>query len=84
MRHVPAIDSTGLNVLRDLIRRTRHDRTLVLISEVQNQPLLAMRRSGLLDEIGQDNVLGTIDLALAIGQQHLIGRPPTPVNAAAV
>jgi hypothetical protein len=55
-----------------------------LISEVQNQPLLAMRRSGLLDEIGQDNVLGTIDLALAIGQQHLIGRPPTPVNAAAV
>jgi SulP family sulfate permease len=84
MRHVPAIDSTGLNVLRDLVRRTRHDRTLVLISELQNQPLLAMRRSGLLDEIGQDNVLGTIDLALAIGQQHLIGRPPTPVSAAAV
>lgn len=84
MRHVPAIDSTGLNVLRDLIRRTRHDRTLVLISELQNQPLLAMRRSGLLDEIGQDNVVGTIDLALAIGQQYLAGRPPTPINAAAI
>jgi len=84
MRHVPAIDSTGLNVLRDLIRRTRHDRTLVLISELQSQPLLAMRRSGLLDEIGQDNVVGTIDLALAIGQQDLVGRPSTPINAAAV
>jgi SulP family sulfate permease len=84
MRHVPAIDSTGLNVLRDLIRRTRHDRTLVLISELQSQPLLAMRRSGLLDEIGQDNVVGTIDLALAIGQQYLVGRPSTPVNAATV
>jgi len=84
LRHVPAIDSTGLNVLRDLIRRTRHDRTLVLISELQNQPLLAMRRSGLLDEIGQDNVVGTIDLALAIGQQYLVGRPSTPINAAAI
>src|SRR5678815_2750332 len=38
MRRVPAIDSTGLNVLRDMIRRTRHDRTLVLISELQSQP----------------------------------------------
>ena len=84
MRHVPAIDSTGLNVLRDLVRRTTHDRTLVLISELQSQPLLAMRRSGLLDEIGQDNVVGTIDLALAIAQQHLIGRPQTPIDVAAV
>ena len=84
LRHVPAIDSTGLNVLRDMIRRTRHDRTLVLISELQSQPLLAMRRSGLLDEIGQDNVVGTIDLALAIGQQYMVGRPPTPVNAPVV
>jgi sulfate permease, SulP family len=84
MRHVPAIDSTGLNVLRDLVRRTRHDRTLVLISELQNQPLVAMRRSGLLDEIGQDNVVGTIDLALAFAQQHLIGRRQTPIDAAAV
>jgi sulfate permease, SulP family len=84
MRHVPAIDSTGLNVLRDLVRRTRHDRTLVLISELQNQPLVAMRRSGLLDEIGQDNVVGTIDLALAFAQQHLTGRPQTPIDAAAV
>jgi SulP family sulfate permease len=84
MRHVPAIDSTGLNVLRDLVRRTRKDRTLVLISELHHQPLLAMRRSGLLDEIGQDNVVGTIDLALAIGQQYLIGHPPTPTSAPAV
>ena len=84
MRHVPAIDSTGLNVLRDLIRRTRHDRTLVLISELQSQPLMAMRRSGLLDYVGQDNVAGTIDLALALGQQFLLGRAPTPVDSAAV
>jgi sulfate permease, SulP family len=78
MRRVPAIDSTGLNVLRDMIRRTRHDRTLVIVSELQNQPLTAIRRSGLLDEIGHDNVCASIDLALATAQHHLIARQPTP------
>ncbi len=78
MRRVPAIDSTGLNVLRDMIRRTRHDRTLVVISELQSQPLMALRRSGLLDEIGHDNVCASIDLALATAQHHLTSRLPTP------
>jgi SulP family sulfate permease len=78
MRHVPAIDSTGLNVLRDLVRRTRHDRTLVLLAELQEQPLAAIRRSGLLAEIGPESVLGTIDLALAVAQQFLLNRRPTP------
>jgi SulP family sulfate permease len=78
MRRVPAIDSTGLNVLRDMIRRTRHDRTLVVVSELQNQPLAAIRRSGLLEEIGHDNVCASIDLALATAQHHLIARQPTP------
>ena len=65
MRHVPAIDSTGLNVLRDLIHRTRKDGTLVILSEPLEQPRNAIRRSGLLDEIGTDNVCPSIDLALA-------------------
>lgn len=78
MRRVPAIDSTGLNVLRDMIHRTRHDRTLVVVSELQNQPLAAIRRSGLLEEIGHDNVCASIDLALATAQHHLIARQPTP------
>jgi SulP family sulfate permease len=78
MRRVPAIDSTGLNVLRDLVRRTRHDRTLVLLAELQEQPLAAVRRSGLLAEIGPESVLGTIDLALAVAQQFLLNRRPTP------
>ena len=73
----------GLNVLRDMIRRTRKDRTLVMVSEPQTQPLAAMRRSGLLDEIGQDNVLSTIDLALAEAQQHLLRRTPTAEMPAA-
>jgi SulP family sulfate permease len=71
MRNVPAIDSTAIHALRDLIRRTRKDRTMVLLSEVRAQPLIALGRSGLLEEIGDDCMLGDIDEALAAARTHL-------------
>lgn len=85
MRDVPAIDSTGMHALRDVVQRSRRDGTLVLLSDVHSQPLVAMTRSGLLDEVGDDNVFGNLDDALdrARGQLglpprgHLAGAPPT-------
>jgi MFS superfamily sulfate permease-like transporter len=65
MRHVPAIDSTAMHALRDLVRRTQRDGTVVFFSDVGTQPLVALERSGLLDEIGQENLFGNIDEALA-------------------
>jgi sulfate permease, SulP family len=75
MRNVPAIDSTAMHALRDLIRRTRKDRTVVLLSDVHAQPLIAMERSGLLQEIGEDYFGENIDEALAAARRHL-GLPP--------
>jgi sulfate permease, SulP family len=65
MRQVPFIDSTGLNVLRDLVRRTQGDGTIVVIAEVQQQPRDALARSGLLDLIGADHVVESLDAALS-------------------
>jgi SulP family sulfate permease len=84
MRHVPAIDSTAMHALRDLVRRTRKDRTLVLLSDVHSQPLIALERSGLLEELGADSLFGNIDDALAAARTHL-GLPaeePPPVPPA--
>jgi SulP family sulfate permease len=81
MRNVPAIDSTAIHALRDLIRRTRKDGTMVLLSEVRSQPLVALGRSGLLEEIGDDCILGDIDEALAAARAHL-GLPPQEGAAA--
>jgi SulP family sulfate permease len=75
MRNVPAIDSTAIHALRDLIRRTRRDGTVVLLSDVHSQPLLALSRSELLAEIGEDHLLGNIDEALAAARRYL-GMPP--------
>jgi SulP family sulfate permease len=77
MRNVPAIDSTGMHVLKDLVHRTRGDGTLVLISDIHTQPLVALGRSAVLDEIGEDNVFGNLDDALDRARQHL-GLAPAP------
>jgi sulfate permease, SulP family len=71
MRNVPAIDSTAMHALRDLIRRTRRDGTLVLLSDVHSQPLIALGRSELLDEIGEDHIFGNVDEALQAARSHL-------------
>jgi SulP family sulfate permease len=71
MRHVPAIDSTGLHALRDLVRRSTKEGTLVILSDVHAQPVVALERSGLYDELGEDNIHGNIDDALNRARQHL-------------
>jgi SulP family sulfate permease len=75
MRNVPAIDSTAMHALRDLVRRTRKDGTLVLLSDVHAQPLVALGRSELLQEIGEHCVYANIDEALTAARRHL-GLPP--------
>jgi SulP family sulfate permease len=71
MRNVPAIDSTGLHALKDVVHRTRRDGTLVLLSDVHTQPLVALGRSAVLDEVGEQNLFGNLDDALDRAREHL-------------
>jgi SulP family sulfate permease len=66
MRNVPAIDSTGLVALRDVIRRFRQGGTRVIVAGVHAQPMAAISRSTLLTELGEENLVGGIDEALAL------------------
>jgi len=71
LRDVPAIDSTGLHALREVARRARRDATLFLLCDVHAQPLVALGRSTLLDEIGEENIYGDIDEALARAREFV-------------
>jgi SulP family sulfate permease len=71
MRNVPVIDSTGLHALRELVRRTRGDKTLVLLADVHAQPMVALMRSDLIDEIGQERLFANLDDALNHARMHL-------------
>jgi SulP family sulfate permease len=79
MRNVPAIDSTGLHALGNVWKRSRDAGTLVLLADVHTQPMMALGRSYLLDEIGDDNIFGNLDDTLNRARAHL-GLPtePTP------
>jgi SulP family sulfate permease len=69
MRNVPAIDSTGLHALTQLARRVRRDGTRIMIAEVHAQPMIALGKSYLIDELGEDNVFGSLDDALEAARQ---------------
>jgi sulfate permease, SulP family len=71
MRHVPAIDSTGMRSLRDVVHRSRGDGTTVLLTEMHSQPLEATRGTPTMDEIGLDNVCPSLDFALARAHDFL-------------
>jgi SulP family sulfate permease len=73
MRNVSSLDSTGLRALQDVVRRFRKDRTLVLISEVHSQPLIALQRSELFHELG-DDIFMNIDDALDRARDYLAKR----------
>ncbi len=64
MRHVLALDATGLRALRDLKKQCLHRKTRLILSGVHAQPLIAMEKSGFLEEMGSENVLGSLDEAL--------------------
>ena len=82
MRDVPAIDATGLHALQELARRYRKEGTLLLLSDVHAQPMFALVRSDILQEIGEDNLFGNIDDALNRARDHLgLSRLPRPATA---
>jgi len=73
MRDVSLLDSSGLHALREVVRRFRKDRTIVLLAEVHAQPLQVIQASELFHEMG-DDVFMNIDDALDRAQAHVATR----------
>lgn len=65
MRHVLAIDATGLQALEDVAARLRSQGATLLLAGLHAQPLMAMERSGALDRLGPDHLFGTLADAIA-------------------
>ena len=83
MRNVPAVDSTGLHALGELVQRSRRGGVRVMLSDVHAQPLIAIGRSHLLDVLGDENVFGNLDDALNAAREEL-GLPAVPPPAGAL
>ena len=82
MRHVPAMDSTGLHALRELVRNGHKARTEVILAEVLAQPRIVLTNSGLMGEIGAENVFDSLDAALERAGEIVALRPTTDTHSA--
>ncbi|MGH7497293.1 MAG: SulP family inorganic anion transporter [Gemmatimonadales bacterium] len=71
MRHVPAIDSTGLAALRDVVGRFRRSGSRVILAGVHAQPMAALQRSALGEEIPAEDLVGSIEEAVALARTHM-------------
>jgi sulfate permease, SulP family len=83
MRHVPAMDSTGIHALRELVRNGRKAKTEIVLAEVLAQPLTVLTNSGLVDEIGAEQVFDSLDDALRRAGEIASLRPTTDTHAVA-
>ncbi len=69
MRNVTAIDLTGLRLLEDLVNDSRHHGHHFILCGLKAQPERALRKSGLYDTIGDENITRTLWGALARAEQ---------------
>ena len=65
MRNVVAIDASGLQTLEELLESCHRKNMSLLLSGVAPQPIAAMRQSGLLGRLGEENALDNIYEALS-------------------
>ncbi len=71
MRNVPAIDSTGLHSLRQILKKNKKQKITLIVSGIQPQPLKALKESGLFEKIGKENICKNIDASLKRARQIL-------------
>ncbi|MBM3907447.1 MAG: STAS domain-containing protein [Gemmatimonadetes bacterium] len=71
---VNVLDATGLGVIRDLVKKGRRDRASLILSGVHSQPMIALGKSDLLDEVGEDNLLPTLEAAVARARELIAMR----------
>ena len=64
MRNVPAVDATGVEALARIVKRCEKHNVKVVFSHVNEQPMKAMEKAGLVAQVGAENFCSHIDTAL--------------------
>jgi len=71
MRHVLALDASGIRALADLRKGCIKAGTRLILEGLHAQPLFALDRAELLDEFGRENLVGELEEALERSHQIL-------------
>ncbi len=69
MRSVPAVDADALKALKELVADCQRKGIEVIFSHVNNQPMRAMKKSGLFAMVGEKNFCINIEAALSLAEE---------------
>ena len=64
MRSVPSIDADAIKALSELVESLKQQGVTVIFSHINEQPLRAMSKSGLIELVGKENICPNIDEAI--------------------
>jgi sulfate permease, SulP family len=69
MANVPFVDATGIFAIQEIIGDFRRHGAIVMLAEVRPNVRYKLERAGVIEEVGIDNVVDTLDRALARAQE---------------
>ena len=81
MRDVLAMDATGLDALDDLLEKMKAKKKHLILCGPHMQPFFALERAGFFERLGQENLCGDMDAALARARSLLDQKKQTHVHA---
>jgi len=81
MAAVTALDATALNALETLHEKLRHHKKHLVLSGPHTQPYFLMEKAGFLERVGEDNIAGDLESAVArareiVATKKSATRPP--------
>lgn len=74
MRSVPAIDATGIHSFESIVKLCKKQGKTLILSHVNEQPMKTLKKSGMLSEIGEENICANIDEAILKAESILQGK----------
>lgn len=74
LREVLTIDATGLRALEDLLDKARGDGMTIVMTALQAQPRAVLGRAGILDRVGEENVVPHFRRAVERAKEILAGQ----------
>ena len=77
LRRVPAVDASGIHALEELYGKCRRQGTVLLLSGVHAQPLIAFTKVRFNEMLGPKSMFTSLDEALDRACE-ILGLPPTP------
>jgi SulP family sulfate permease len=76
MRNVSAIDATGIQTLKEELHRSKKQGIGLILAGVHAQPVMALEKADLLQEIGEKNLCPNLDESLNRACE-ILGLPPS-------